>query len=1099
MVTIPIVRYLKKQLGEEQTNSVIEETGMSIEHLTNPNHWVSFDYYTRLLQKMVDVTHNPQAPFEATKCQTSVEAFGSVGFFLKHLFSPRDVMGLVVQFNSLWNRISEWKMLSLHNNNCVLSIKYPRHRQTKNNCLALQGCLVNISRAFDLPYAEIKEESCTCDGAEACIYHIHWINKPSHLKSILGAILGLVLSGAVSYFFDFTLLSLLLLPSTALTGFSIGRIFEYKKRLVEVYDHNDGQARSLLETIKTIEKLNAGLQQRIAERTLELTEANDSLKNSELRYRTMIEAQTEAICRWLPNTLLTFVNQYYCNLFSKDRQELIGKKWMQLLTTDAQALSQARVERLVRDRNTHRFEQQLVKPDGQIQWLEWVDCPISDVEGRLIEIHSVGRDITERKRAEEQLQEANNKLAQALRRAEELAQAADTANRAKSGFLANVSHELRTPMTGIIGMTELLMKTSLQPVQKRYAEIIYSSGETLHALLNNVLDLAKIEADRLEIRNAPFDLYDMVDRVLATHIYAAEAKGVELLCRIDPLTPREAIGDMLRIKQVLNNLLSNAVKYTDQGEVELNIVVESSPASSPCDASSGEHDAKSPGAYAIRFTVRDTGIGIDASKFSQLFKPFSQVDSSMTRRYAGTGMGLVITRRLAALMGGAIDFESSTGKGSSFWFTASLPVPPKNERSEHPLVDLKGASLLLVIGNQRNREIIAEYIRHWNGQATVHADCLSVMNAYGSSLAVLAKFQAIIMDSTDLKTHADMNLESLCVFNEVVEKIPSLIMSSYKTQPQIHEWSAANIALTIHKPIRPTVLAEALHRMLDVDAGNRVHPLTSVSHMPGDGQLHTLQDMTILLVEDNPVSREVATAILEQLGCVVDPAVNGREAIEFTGKKAYDAVLMDIQMPEVDGIEATRSIRTREQTQGPLSHIIACTANAFQEEKERCLASGMNDYISKPFRQADLLAVLKRVSRPVAQESAPLLSLPESERAPGDTVAEAGYKIMQDVGPDKTAIIFNKMIDDTALRIIELFDMLQKNDKWSAKALGHKLRGSCGIVGAKEMARLCKELEYKNEQSPLSEFVELANAISAAFEQIKPCIAEVTSQGSAAE
>jgi PAS domain S-box-containing protein len=962
----------------------------------------------------------------------------------------------------------------------VVSVAFPNHPQDRNNCLALKGCLLNVPYCFDVPHAEIEELECACNGAPACVYKIKWVNRPSLISSIVGAIIGFGLG-----FFIFeqawsSLASWIGWCSLVAVGYLAGMLIVYKSRLLEVNRHNEGQARSLLDTIRAIEKLNAELQQRIAERTMELTEANESLKNSELRYRTMIEAQTEAICRWQPNTVLTYVNQYYCNLYNKERQQLIGEKWLRLLPEEeAKTTSQARVESLLHDAKIHRFEQHIVKPDGQSQWLEWLDSPITDAEGHVIEIHSVGRDITERKRAEEQLQEANERLALAVKQAEELAQAAEAANQAKSGFLANVSHELRTPMTGIIGMTELLMKTSLQPLQQRYTEIIHSSGETLLALLNNVLDLAKIEAGRLEIRKAPFDLYDMVDQALAIHVYAAEAKGVDLLYWIDPSVPREVIGDMLRLKQVLNNLLSNALKYTDQGEVELSITAEPP-----------EHNAGTP--YVFKFAVRDTGIGIDSSKFSQLFKPFSQVDSSMTRRYGGTGMGLVISQRLVSLMGGTIDFQSTEGKGSSFWFTAPLAAPPNQTRSIDFLIDLKEAKILLILRNERSRQLVARYIQHWNGEVVSHPDCASVLSTYDSSAAILQEFDVIMMDSSNLEAHASMPLNSLCLFNEIQSKIPLLIMSTYKTQMQTPEWAAANIALTIHKPIRPTILAEALHHLLYSSPEEQLTRMRTDEAVAAHPHL-VLQNANILLVEDNPVSREVAKTMLDQLGCVVDIAVNGREAVEKTAQRTYDAILMDMQMPEMDGFQATQLIRAREQSTGVHAHIIACTANAFQEEKERCLHTGMNDYISKPFRQADLLNILKKAYRIASNESVPASTTADRSQI-FNTIEQAGQEILQDVGSERAADIFSRMIEDTTLRIIELHDMIQRNDKTSAKALGHKLRGSCGIVGAKEMARLCKELEYKNDQSPLSEFSALAQAISGEFEQIKPCLNKLISE-----
>jgi PAS domain S-box-containing protein len=835
-------------------------------------------------------------------------------------------------------------------------------------------------------------------------------------------------------------------------------------RGVIVLTASSGFSEGLLETIKPLETEIA-----LALESVTLSEELYE-RRSEARFRSLVLNTSDAI------TILDKGGSF--RYLSPSYERILGYRPEDLLGTNSHRLVHPEDAARVRDYFDDVARTPGVNPvlglrirhaDGSWRYVESVANNLLDdpnVQGIVVN----SRDATDRERTREELQRSKER--------------AETADRAKSEFVANMSHEIRTPMNGVIGMTGLLMDTDLTGEQREYAETIRASGEALLSIVNDILDFSKIEAGKLDLEVIDFDLRSTVEEAADLFAEGAFAKGLELVTLVDYDVPTALRGDPGRLRQVLTNLLSNAVKFTQEGEVVLRTSLLSEDADSA----------------TVRFEVSDTGIGMSQEQVDKVFGSFSQADASTTRRYGGTGLGLAISRRLVELMHGAISAQSAPDGGSTFSFTVrfekqregAFAVGSNGRDNVEALRDLR---VLIVDDNETNRKILREQLRSFGSLPETAEGGDDALDSLRAAANRGEPYDLAVLDLHMPGMHG-IELARIIKSDPSISSTRLAMLTSVGVRGHGQEAREIGINAYLTKPVRQRELQDCLKavmgRQVALEQGPKVAPLVTRHSLRESA---TYSRPRILVVEDNAVNQKVAVRMLDRSGYRADVAANGLEALDALYRIRYDAVLMDVQMPEMDGYEATAEIRRREsgRKDGLRTPIIAMTANAMRGDREKALDAGMDDYVPKPVRREDLDAVLERwVARsPSEPEGEPLKDLlGEPSGDPLDSSVLADLRELEGDGePDLLFELAEMFASDSTLRIEAMKRAIAKGEPATVKQMAHALKGSSSNMGARRMASLCERLQIASASQDLAAVPEMLDLLELEFARVRTALA----------
>ena len=769
----------------------------------------------------------------------------------------------------------------------------------------------------------------------------------------------------------------------------------------------------------------------------ERRQAEERLRASEESFSKLFHSSPSAMSSQRLNDLTYLnVNDRWLQMTGLTREEVIGRPVAEVESWVEPELRQQTHRCLLAGETVRNLEVPLRHRSGaEVTGL--ISTELIEAGGETYVLGTM-QDITERKRMEQELAQTRD--------------AALESARLKSEFLANMSHEIRTPMNGVIGMTGLLMGTDLSAEQRDYVETIQTSSEALLNIINDILDFSKIEAGKLHFEKADFDLRHTVESVTELLAEPARRKRLDLAALVESDVPLALRGDPGRLRQVLTNLVGNAVKFTEGGEVVVRV------------RRLSETDRQ----VALHFSITDTGIGITPEAQRHLFQAFTQADGSITRRYGGTGLGLAICRQLVEMMGGQIGVESTPGKGSTFWFTASLDKQAAEAQSlVVPHADLRGLRLLIVDQHASSRRILAHQAAAWGLRVTEAEDALSALTLLQAATQCGEPFEIAVLDSL-LSGTDGFDLARRIKTDKRLAQIRLIMLTSFGQRGHSETAREAGLAAYLTRPVREADFLNCLAAVLNEPPAGTTPARLITRHTLEEARQRTRA--RILIAEDNPVNRKVVRQQLKRLGYECDVVPNGQEALKALTHHTYALVLMDCQMPLMDGLAATVEIRRREDSTRRLP-IIALTAGAMQGEREKCLAAGMDDYLSKPFKQDELATLIARWINPA--EAPPSsshhhqqLSAPSAASVSiNSQVARRLAELCRVCGAGMVTEFIEIFLPDTEQRLARLRELAKNPDARNLDREAHSLKGSCSNFGAQAMMSLCRELEEAAEKS----------------------------------
>jgi PAS domain S-box-containing protein len=836
----------------------------------------------------------------------------------------------------------------------------------------------------------------------------------------------------------------------------------------------------LLESDAALRQAHEGLEARVLERTIELAQANEALHTEigerrrgagELKTRESQLAEAQQIAHlgsWehdLTTGKVAWSDELW-RIFGLEPREfgLSLEEYLSMVHPDDNRLVRSINEKTLQENTNFTYDHRITRPDGVVRVIRANGRVIVDEDGRIVKMMGTDQDITEQKRVEEDLEQARD--------------AALESARLKSEFLANMSHEIRTPMNGVIGMTGLLLDTQLDAEQHDYTETIRSSADSLLTVINDILDFSKIEAGMLHFELLDFDLRETVEGTVELLAERAQSKGLEIAACVESETAMALRGDAGRLRQVLTNLIGNAIKFTETGEVTVRATKES----------------ESETHVLMRFEVADTGIGISVEAQRRLFQPFTQADGSTTRKYGGTGLGLAISRQLVELMGGKIGVHSRAGAGSTFYFTVPLEKQPAGAVIKvvpQAKANLAGLRVLIVDDNATNRRILTHKVTAWGMLSRDAADGAEAIALLREAAVSGEPFELALLDML-MPGMDGLELAHTIKGDLTISQTQLIMLTSLTQRTDCESLHRAGLASCLTKPVKHSQLFDSLSRVMANASEIFDRPQTGTQTMKPDQSRRTeasivpqpvvRQGARVLLAEDNLVNQKVALRQLEKLGYSADAVGNGREVLDALDTSPYDIVLMDCQMPEMDGYEATAEIRRREGTSRH-TPIIAMTAHALEGDRAKCLAAGMDDYISKPVKTADLCAALERwqsnssdgdseYAPPLEKENLPPVDLERLLDASGGDEAE-----MRE--------LTELYLRQTAEELVNLNVAIKAGSTEEVERIAHVCVGGSASCGMGAITVSLRELEQMGSERSLNGAAYVLEEVEREFERIK--------------